>query len=115
MGHDGHPGPEVDENHVKGRINHPGEHGVPVHFPLIHEENIVHQHEDGDEIVENVIVERKVFVADVVQPVGADGAGPNDEMVHEGQGAKTGSYDVAAVRRIEKGHIHPERVAPATP
>jgi len=84
VGHDGHPGPEIDEYYVESRVNHPGKHGVPVHFPFIYEEDIVHQHEDGDEIVKYVIVERKVFVADVVQLMGADGTGPDDEMVHEG-------------------------------
>lgn len=54
--HDGEPRPQIDEGHIERRIDHPGEHGVPVHVPLVDKENIVNGHEDRDEVVENVIV-----------------------------------------------------------
>lgn len=112
VGHDSHPGPEVHEYHIESRVNHPGKHGVPVHVPLIHEEDIIHQHQDGDKIVKYVIVERKMLVADIVQLVGANGTGPYDEMIHKGQSPQTGRHYVAAVRRIQEGHIHMEQSGP---
>ena len=104
--HDGEPRPQIDEGHIERRIDHPGEHGVPVHVPLVDKENIVDGHEDRDEVVENVIVKREVLVADIIQPVRANRARTDDQMIHERECRKARCHAEAAVRRVQEGDIH---------
>lgn len=112
VGHNGDPCPKVYENYIEGRIYHPGKEGIPVHVSLVYKKNVVDKHEYRDEIVENVVIERKMFIADVIEAVSPYGSRPNDQMVHEGKGPKAGSHDIAAVSGVEEWNIRPEKGGP---
>ena len=103
---DRQPCPEVDEGDIECRVNHPCDHGVPVHFALVYEENVVDHHQDRNDVMEYAVVKGKVFVADVVQLVGPYGARPHDEMVHERQCPKARCDSVAEVGGLKNRHVH---------
>ena len=107
MGDDGNPGTEIHEDHIKSRIYHPGQGGIPVHFSLIHEAHIVHHHQDRNEVMENVVIKREMLIADIIEPMGPNGPWPDNEMIHEGQGSQAGGYDVATICGVKKWHVHP--------
>ena len=112
MGHNGNPGTDVDKYRVQRRVNHPGHHGVPVHFSFVHKENIIYGHQNGDEIMENIVIEREMFITDVVEPVGFNRPRPNDPMIHERQRTQTGRHDIATIGGIQERNIHPQQRRP---
>ena len=106
---DSHPCAPVHKYHVQGGINHPAQHDMPVKLRLVDEKQEIHGHEDRDEIMEYIVVKRKMLIADVIEPMGLDRARTDNDMVHDGKRDQPRRHHIPAVRRVEEGEIRLEK------
>ncbi len=60
-----------------------------------------------------IVIERKMLIAYVIQPMGTYRTGADDDVIHDRQCHQSGSHDIAAVRRVKKRDVSFESVAPS--
>ena len=100
MGHDGNPRPDIDKYRIQSWIDHPSHHGVPMHVPLVYKENIIHGHQNRNEVVENIVIKREMLITDIIKPVGLNRPRPDNPVIHKRQGPQTGGHNIATIRCI---------------
>lgn len=59
--------------------------------------------------MEYIVIERKMFIAYVIQPMGTYRTGADDDVIHDRQCHQSGSHDIAAVRRVKKRDVSFEK------